>query len=335
MRSPSRSIGTGTTPPAGVAIFHTLSSEYAYCARRASAPCGRSRSLSLGTVIVTRADLLRRRSALGSTCTRSVARITVTLITCVLAACTGQTEPVVPEPKVPEPVVVVKTRSVWITRAVGDLRVGDTSRIQFVLIETPGSAGLMWDNVPLVAGRNRVEYRVADTAVATVSADGLVTARRVGSTSVGVTVDGQFTTSDGLDVVTPPQQLVLLASGDGDIDVAMVATCSDQPYGPTIGRYLPSDCRGSGICQVRGGVMTQACRIDVTRPRSGFIGIVRFAVKVDTTMTLQFLNPAGQVVPLGDAGAAGCPGAGTRCLVMDRRVVQPDTVTVSVARRRT
>lgn len=273
-------------------------------------------------------EFLRRQSAVGSDCTLSVMRITVTLVACVLAACTGRTGPVVPEP-----VVAAKERSVWITQPVGDLRVGDTSRIQFSLYDYPGT-NAFYDIVPLVAGRHRIEYRVADTAIASVSTDGLVTARRVGSTSVGVTVDGQFTASDGLDVVRPPQQLVLLASGDGDIDVGLVAACSFRPYGPPgPGRYLPNDCRGM-LCQVRAGAMMQPCRIDMNRPSGGFVGVARIPVKVDTTMTLQFLNSAGQVVPLGDAGAAGCPGAGYRCLVLERRVVQPETVTVSVMRRR-
>ena len=230
-------------------------------------------------------------------------------------SCTEGTAPVPPQPLL----------GVAISQRLKNLAVGDTNRIRFQMYDSS------YTEVPLVRGERSVQYSVGDSSVASISADGLVTARRVGTTAVVVTIDSRLSSgSEPVAVVQPPQQVVLVATGDGDIDLRWFSTCNLRPSGiPAFGgRYLPTECY-TGVCQVRGGRATASCVYDATGSKPTLRYDLGIKVPRDSTVDVQFLNRAGQPVP-PTAGATSCDGL--KCLLA-YFVLKSDTIRVSVTKR--
>lgn len=126
--------------------------------------------------------------------TISIKQVTATRIVFALWAigavsCTVGTAPAPPRPLL----------GVAISQRLKNLAVGDTDRVRFQMYDSP------YTEVPLVRGERSVQYSVFDSSIASISADGLVTARRVGTSAVAVTIDSRVSTiPEAVAVVQPP-----------------------------------------------------------------------------------------------------------------------------------
>ncbi len=172
------------------------------------------------------------------------------------------------------------------------IALGDTQRVTVTLLDSARQA------IPLGAARGRVQLVSSNNSLATVTPAGLMTAVGVGNVQFRVMVDSVELSgpmsggSIGVLVITPPRQLTVIATGNGDADLRWTATCNTG-----MGSHkLPEECAfGRPPCRVRAGRAVDSCVWDMGFGNYGayYVGVT---VSADSSTTVVQIREDGSVV---------------------------------------
>ncbi len=168
------------------------------------------------------------------------------------------------------------------------IALGDTQRVTVTLLDSARQT------IPPGAARGRMQLLSSNNSRATVTPEGLMTAVGVGSVTFTVKVDtAELWQSKSFLVITPPRQLTVIATGNGDADLVWTAMCNGG-FGT---HNLPQECAfGSSPCRVRAGRAVDSCVWDLGRD-----DIIRYNVGVTVTpgpsTTVEQVREDGSVVP--------------------------------------
>ncbi|MCC7055135.1 MAG: Ig-like domain-containing protein [Gemmatimonadaceae bacterium] len=203
------------------------------------------------------------------------------------------------------------------------LVLGDTQR---VTLEIQDSA---LREIPLAELRGRVRFVTSDSTRATVSGDGLVAARALGAVEIGVMVDTLVRTREEFLVIIPPRRVTVIATGDGDADLAWQSTCLG-----TDRHRLPLPCAGADLprCRVRAGRTVEPCSWDLTNDIRHILVGVR--VIPDSSVTVTQVQQDGSVIPRRNydgTGSLECLQG--QCIIPQAALLRPDTIRLVVSRR--
>jgi serine/threonine-protein kinase len=151
-----------------------------------------------------------------------------------------------------------------------------------------------------ITGRHAT-LRSTDPSVATVGADGIVTAKAAGRTSIAATLDGQTTTAD---VVVRPAKVATIAvmpqapsvrAGDA---IAFEATLRDATNHPLQGRKLTWRSSDSAVLAIDTNgraVAAKAGVVDVTAECDGVTKVVRVTIAPAPLISFDLVVPASPI----------------------------------------